>query len=233
MDGRTVLNFIVSGADGFAVARVRRSELRLETASQFQSKLISQYLHDAIIETVITEALKIDKKLPDPLFNPWKDAKMKYRFVTIWYIEAPIESVCEAIYHSLNWPQWWRNVESVEELALGDSRGIGSVRRYTWKGRLPYRLTFDVCIIHSEPLAAIEGVASGDVEGNGRWSFTADGAVTAALCEWQVRTTPVWMNLLALFARPFFKWNHNAVMQQGGEELARMLNARLVEIAHY
>ncbi|HEY8906451.1 MAG TPA: SRPBCC family protein [Rhodoferax sp.] len=158
---------------------------------------------------------------------------MKYRFVTIWYIEAPIESVCEAIYNSLNWPQWWRNVESVEELALGDSRGIGSVRRYTWKGRLPYRLTFDVCIIHSEPLAAIEGVASGDVEGNGRWSFTADGAVTAALCEWQVRTTPVWMNLLALFARPFFKWNHNAVMQQGGEALAQMLNARLVEIAHY
>lgn len=70
MAGRTVLNFIVSGADGFAVARVRPSELRLEMASLFHSKLISQYLHDAIIEAVITEALKICKKLPDPLFNP-------------------------------------------------------------------------------------------------------------------------------------------------------------------
>ncbi len=158
---------------------------------------------------------------------------MKYRFVTIWYIEAPIESVCGAIYHSLNWPQWWRNVESVEELVPGDSRGIGSVRRYTWKGRLPYRLIFDVCIVHSEPLADIEGIASGDVEGKGNWSFSADGAVTVARCEWQVRTTPVWMNLLALFARPFFKWNHNAVMQQGGESLARMLNARLVEVTHF
>lgn len=39
-------------------------------ASLFHSKLISQYLHDAIIEAVITEALKICKKLPDPLFNP-------------------------------------------------------------------------------------------------------------------------------------------------------------------
>ena len=54
---------------------------------------------------------------------------MEYRFVTLWRIEAPIEAVCEAVSHSLNWPQWWRNVESVEELAPGDARGIGSVRR--------------------------------------------------------------------------------------------------------
>jgi hypothetical protein len=158
---------------------------------------------------------------------------MKYRFVTIWYIEAPLEAVCEAIYHSLNWPQWWRNVERVEELAPGDARGIGSVRRYSWRGRLPYRLTFDICVIHIEPLAAIEGIASGDVEGQGRWSFSTEGAVTIVRFEWQVHTTPVWMNLLALFARPFIKWNHDTVMQQGGEALARRLNARLVDIAHY
>jgi len=158
---------------------------------------------------------------------------MKYRFVTVWHIEAPLEEVCDAIYHSLNWPQWWRNVESVEELVPGDARGIGSVRRYTWRGRLPYRLTFDICVVHIEPLAAIEGIASGDVEGRGRWSFSVEGAVTIVRYDWQVRTTPVWMNLLALFARPFIEWNHNAVMQQGGEALAHMLNARLVEIAHY
>lgn len=158
---------------------------------------------------------------------------MDYHFVTFWYIEAPLEEVCEVIYHSLNWPQWWRNVERVEDIAIGDARGIGSVRRYTWKGRLPYRLTFDICVIHIEPLAAIEGIASGDVEGKGRWLFTTDGAVTIVRYEWQVRTTPAWMNLLAWFARPFIKWNHNAVMQQGGEALAHMLNARLVKIAHY
>lgn len=115
---------------------------------------------------------------------------MNYRFVTIWYIEAPIESVCKAICHSLSWPLWWCNVERVEELARGDLQGIGNVRRYTWKGRLPYRLIFDVCIIRSEPLADVEGIASGDIEGKGHWSFTADGAVTAARCEWQIRTTP-------------------------------------------
>src|SRR4030067_1978242 len=103
---------------------------------------------------------------------------MNYRFFTVWSIEAPIEAVCEAISLSLNWPQWWCNVESVEELAPGDARGIGSVRRYTWRGRLPYRLTFDIRVSHIEPLAAIQGIASGAVEGLGRWSFATDGAGT-------------------------------------------------------
>ena len=157
---------------------------------------------------------------------------MEYRFVTVWRIEAPIEAVCEAISHSLNWPQWWRNVESVEELMPGDARGIGSVRRYTWRGRLPYRLTFDICVIHAEPLTAVAGVASGDVEGQGCWSFTTDGVVTSVRFDWQIRTTPIWMNLLALFARPLVKWNHDGIMRHGGEALARRLNARLVGIAH-
>lgn len=116
--------------------------------------------------------------------------------------------------------------ESVEELAPGDARGIGSVRRYTWRGRLPYRLTFDirvVRVVHAIPLTRVEGIASGDVEGRGRWSFATDGAVTSVRFEWQIRTTAVWMNLLALFARPLIKWNHDGVMRRGGEALARLL----------
>lgn len=155
---------------------------------------------------------------------------MEYRSVTTWCIEAPLEAVCDAISHSLNWPQWWRNVESVEELAPGDARGLGSVRRYTWRGRLPFRLRFDIRVVHAELLSVVEGVASGDVEGRGSWSFSTDGTVTRARFEWQVRTTRVWMNLLALFARPAFKWNHDGVMRCGGEALARRLNARLVGI---
>ena len=156
---------------------------------------------------------------------------MEYRFVTIWHIEAPIEAVCAAISHSLNWPQWWRNVERVEELFPGDARGIGSVRRYTWRGRLPYRLTFDIRVVDAEPLSAVEGIASGDVEGRGRWSFTTDGVVTTVRLDWQIRTTAAWMNLLALVARPLIRWNHDGVMRGGGEALARRLNARLVGIA--
>lgn len=160
-------------------------------------------------------------------FDPSGSARGDYRFVTIWHIEAPLEVVCEAIYDSLSWPQWWRSVEKVEELSSGDSGGVGSMRRYFWRGRLPYRLTFDICVSHLEPLARIEGVASGDVEGRGLWTFSVDGNVTVVRFEWQVRTTPVWMNWLAPLARPFFKWNHDTSMRQGGAALAHRLNARL------
>ena len=157
---------------------------------------------------------------------------MDYSFNTTWQIEAPLQTVCETICYSQGWPLWWHSVEKVEELSSGDARGIGSVRRYTWRGLLPYRLTFDIYVSRFEPLAIIEGIASGDVEGRGRWSFTTKGAVTIVRYEWQVRTNRAWMNALALFAKPVIEWNHNAVMRQGGIALAQKLNARLVGIAH-
>lgn len=151
---------------------------------------------------------------------------MAYRFVTVWRIEAPIEAVCDAISHSLSWPRWWRNVERVDELDPGDARGIGSVRRYTWRGRLPYRLTFDVRVTHAELLRTVEGAISGDVEGHGRWSFASDGGATVVRFEWQVRAARGWMKLFEPVARPLFRWNHDSVMRSGGEALARLLDGR-------
>lgn len=152
---------------------------------------------------------------------------MDYRLVTLWYIEAPLEQVCDAISDSLSWPRWWRNVERVEELDSGDARGIGSVRRYTWRGRLPYRLTFDIRVVDAERLAWVEGIASGDVQGRGRWAFATDGRVTRTRFDWQVRTTTAWMNLAGPLARPLFRWNHDGIMRCGGAALARTLDARL------
>ena len=156
---------------------------------------------------------------------------MVYEFVTVWRIAAPIDEVCIAISHSQHWPKWWRGAEKVMELERGDAHGVGCLLRYTWKSLLPYRLTFDIRITRVKPLAAIEAVASGELEGTGRWLFTADGDVTTIRYEWQVRTTKRWMNLVAPIARPLFKWNHDMVMQQGGKGLARLLNARLISMA--
>lgn len=154
-----------------------------------------------------------------------------YRFLTVWKLEAPRAAVCQAIEDSLAWPQWWQGVEQVAELDAGDANGIGSVRRYTWKGRLPYRLTFDIQVTQMQLQTMVEGIASGDVEGRGRWDFASEGEITIARYEWQVRPVAWWMRLLNPVASPLFRWNHDLLMRQGGEGLARRLNARLVGIS--
>jgi hypothetical protein len=153
----------------------------------------------------------------------------KYNFVTIWKLRAPLPEVYDKIWDSLAWPHWWRGVERVEELKKGDERGVGGVRRYTWKSALPYRLTFDMEVVQVEEPRLIKGVASGELVGYGLWRLAQQGNTTIARYDWQVDTTKAWMNLLTPIARPLFAWNHDVVMRQGGEGLARLLVVELIE----
>ena len=154
----------------------------------------------------------------------------EFRFVTVWRIEAPLPRVCDAVSQCLLWPQWWKGVEKVEEFDPGNKAGVGSLRRFTWRGRIPYRLSFDVLVTRIVPLTLLEGRASGEVEGVGRWQFSDDGGVTVVRYEWTVRTNRWWMNIVAPIARPLFTWNHHQVMRQGAEGMARLLNARLLSL---
>lgn len=151
-----------------------------------------------------------------------------YRFLTTWVIEAPVERVFEAIHASEAWPQWWKGVEEVEREEPGDADGVGALDRYVWKSRLPYRLEFRMRITRVERPKLLEGEAVGELEGMGRWRLFESDGTTAVIYEWHVRTTERWMNALAPVARPFFAWNHDVVMRQGGEGLARLLGAPLI-----
>lgn len=152
-----------------------------------------------------------------------------YEFVTIWHANAPIESVWNEIYHSEHWPQWWKGVEQVVELRKGDDKGVGSVRRYTWKSQLPYRLTFEMEAVRVEPPLLLEGVATGELEGRGLWQLSQEGNGTVARYDWRVQTNKSWMNLLAPILRPAFNWNHDIIMGWGAEGLAKRLGAPVTE----
>jgi len=67
---RKNLHLVVTGSSGFTVADVHRYEFWLDTANQFPVKVISRDLNNAIIETVVMEALEINGVLPDALFDP-------------------------------------------------------------------------------------------------------------------------------------------------------------------
>lgn len=152
-----------------------------------------------------------------------------YEFVTKWRIEAPIEKVWNEIYHTEYWPDWWQGVEEVVELVEGDDLGVGSIRRYTWKTKLPYKLIFDIETVKVKPMTYLEGIAKGELDGKGIWQLTEDGDQTIARYDWLVNTTKTWMNLLAPIAKPLFEWNHKVVMSWGAQSLSERLNTRVVE----
>ncbi|WP_420476561.1 SRPBCC family protein [Noviherbaspirillum sp. ST9] len=157
---------------------------------------------------------------------------MEYRLLTLWKIAAPRRQVYDAVFDSLRWPAWWPAVEHVEQIASGDADGIGDLRRYIWKGRLPYCLSFVARATAIEECHLLAAEVDGDLTGSGRWTFLYDSGITTVRYDWQVRTTRLWMNALAPLARGIFARNHHAVMRQGGEALARHLETRLVN-AYY
>ncbi|MDT5294453.1 MAG: hypothetical protein QOJ76_1333 [Acidobacteriota bacterium] len=153
-----------------------------------------------------------------------------YSFVTLWRFRSPLAPVWNLIYRSEEWPAWWRGVERVERIEPGDSTGIGTLQRYTWKSKLPYRLVFEMRLTRVEPLSVIEGEAVGELTGRGVWRLKQEGEVTCVRYDWNVLTTKRWMNLLAPVARPVFQWNHDMVMNWGAEGLARKLGVERLEV---
>jgi hypothetical protein len=149
-----------------------------------------------------------------------------YNFVTVWRVKAPIETVWNEIYHSSDWPTWWKGVESVVEVRKGEEHGVGSIHRYTWKSKLPYRLRFDMQTVRVEPPRLLEGIAVGELQGRGLWQLSTEDNETIVRYDWNVVTTKRWMNLLSPIARRLFEWNHNVVMNWGAEGLEKRLEAK-------
>ena len=154
----------------------------------------------------------------------------EYRFLTTWLLEAERERVWDAIYDSERWPEWWRGVLEAEKLEEGDQAGVGQYGRYVWRSRLPYRVEFFILTTRVERPHLLEGEASGELEGVGRWRLFEQDGITAVTYEWNVHTTRAWMNALAPVAKPIFEVNHDWVMRNGGQGLARLLGAELLAI---
>jgi uncharacterized protein YndB with AHSA1/START domain len=152
----------------------------------------------------------------------------EYSFLTTWLLEAEREQVWEAIYDSERWPQWWNGVLEAEKLEEGDDAGIGQFGRYIWKAKLPYRVEFFIRTTKVERPFLLEGDATGELAGIGRWRLFEQDGVTAAIYEWNVHTTKVWMNALAPVAGPVFKSNHDYVMRNGGVGIAKLLGVPLL-----
>jgi uncharacterized protein YndB with AHSA1/START domain len=144
-----------------------------------------------------------------------------YRFLTTWLLDAPREAVWDTIYDAKHWPEWWRGVKRTEVIE-------DRLWRSSWRSVLPYTLDFEFEILLLDRPSLLEGRARGELAGEGIWRVYEGKLGTASTWEWQVETTPRWMNAFGSLAKPAFAWNHHRIMRWGGEGLARRLDARLL-----
>jgi hypothetical protein len=152
----------------------------------------------------------------------------QYFFITRWQIKAPVEDVWDAIYNSLDWPNWWKGVIASKLVEEGDERGINGVREYTWRSVLPYKLQFSSRLVEREDYKRLYGIAFGELQGEGTWHFFEKDHITYLQYDWKVFTNKKWMNLFSFMLKPLFKYNHDVVMKWGAEGLANKLNAELI-----
>ena len=141
----------------------------------------------------------------------------RYSFVTHWQLKAPLQEVWDALYNSMECPQWWRGVYSVTEIQKNNAEGINGKRKYTWKSFLPYSLSFTLQLTEIEPLKRLKGIASGELEGTGEWFFSERNGIVHVQYNWDVVTHKKWMNKFSFLLRPIFSFNHNVVMHWGGK----------------
>ncbi|MBA3746135.1 MAG: SRPBCC family protein [Solirubrobacterales bacterium] len=154
----------------------------------------------------------------------------QYSFLTTWCVGAPLQRVWDVLSDPGGYPEWWKGVRKATVLEPGENGGlgVGTLYRLEMRSKLPYSLSFDSRLTRLEAPHLLEGQASGELEGVGAWRLYEGAAGTAAIYSWDVRTTRGWMNAIGPLARPAFAWNHNYVMRQGADDLAKKLGAELV-----
>ena len=98
----------------------------------------------------------------------------EYRFLTTWCLDAPIQSVFEAIDDAASWPQWWKGVRRADLIEPGDEHGLGRLWRFTWRSRLPYDLSFESRVTRRDRHIFSRATLTGS------WSVSAVGACFTA-----------------------------------------------------
>jgi hypothetical protein len=148
-----------------------------------------------------------------------------FDLTTEWRLAAPRARVWAIIHGVEAWPGWWPHVTAVRPIAPGDADGLGAVHEFVWRTALPYRIVLRMRVVAADPLVRIEGVAAGDLEGRGIWTFEDAPEGTLVRYRWCVRTEKPWMKATARLLYRLFAWNHGKVMEGGRIGIERLLAA--------
>lgn len=137
-----------------------------------------------------------------------------YQFQSTWHVPVPKTRVEPIIEDVSSWPSWWQGVESATLLEKTDSYE-GSKAMLCYRAPLGYRLKLRITITEHVQGELLAFTSTGDLEGNGSWSFEEKDGSTTMVILWNVTTTKRWMNMAAPFLKPLFVRGHHRVMSDG------------------
>lgn len=151
-----------------------------------------------------------------------------YHFVSRWRVAGTVKEVADVLIEPLELMRWWPSVYlEVKELDRGDPKTrVGARVDFYTKGFLPYTLRWQCRITESDYPNGFKLEASGDLSGQGTWSFVQDGGDVDVTYVWIVRADKPLLRWLSFVLRPAFAMNHAWAMAAGEEGMRLELSRR-------
>src|SRR5712671_2309683 len=143
-----------------------------------------------------------------------------YHFIDRWRVEGMVQEVADIIEDALSLSLWWPSVYfEVKELEPGGEGGVGKLIRLRAGGWLPYTLRINFRTTESRYPYGFTMDATGDLEGQGIWTFEQDGPLVNVSYDWTIRANRPIVDKLSFLLKPIFRSNHNWTMKRGEESL--------------
>ncbi|KOU15180.1 polyketide cyclase [Streptomyces sp. WM6372] len=148
----------------------------------------------------------------------------RYRFRSVWDLDAPPARVYSVLERAGDYPRWWPQVRAVEQ--IGGDGGYSGVLHI--RSVLPYEIRMTATELLRDPgRGLLEAALHGDIEGWARWTVRArrgaGGRGTRALYEQEVEVRSPLLRRLAVPVRPAFRLNHALMMRAGRHALEARL----------
>ncbi|MFC3894738.1 SRPBCC family protein [Lentzea rhizosphaerae] len=143
----------------------------------------------------------------------------RYRFRSVWHVDAPPCAVYEVLSDIANYPVWWPEVRAATK--IDDESGELRCRSF-----LPFDLVVQVKhSIRNQQAGLLRATLTGDLEGFASWEIIGKDGGTDLLFDQEVVVNKALLRRLVLIARPFFRGNHDLMMRGGLKGLKQQLEA--------
>lgn len=118
-----------------------------------------------------------------------------YSFTTRWQVAARCEDVSDALEDTDRISRWWPSVyRECTILERGGEHGLGRHVAVTTKGFLPYLIRWEFTVVEEHYPYGSRIVATGDLEGEGRWTLRPIDGGCAVTYEWTIRANHAFID---------------------------------------